>query len=504
MQQLYNEIHYPPLTHSETHPDRLAVVGKLMGLHPPSPERCTVLDIGCGNGANVIAMAELLPEAHFVGIDYAASQIEDGKDILRHMGLTNVDLQAVDIMDLPDKWGSFDYVIAHGFYSWVKEPMRRKAMRLIRESMTPEGLAFISFNAYPGWHHVEPLRDMMLYRGRGIEDPAERVHAARAFIAMAADAQDESSVFGAFIKQYASTFYARGSVPESQMVSTLLYDEMNETNQPFYFYQFAEAIRADGLEVLVEADLEGSTPIGLDNELVKQLTSFSHDHIEMEQYVDFIRNRMFRRVLVCHPDAPIQRHLDARSGVLNGMFLSAQLKEEPDEDEPGKQRFTAADGLSFSTERPLLQAAYRRLSQLYPEAVRFEDLAAHAAEATGSTEAEAAAVLGPPLLRNFLYGRSLLELHTAPRPLVTQVSDRPRTTAFVREMIRRGVEAVANVRHERVRITGKSRPFLPILDGEHDIVALQEATRNGGSEPLTEAEVRGELQWLARIGMLLA
>ena len=39
--------------------------------------------------------------------------------MVTQLGLSNVDLQAADIMDLPDAFGSFDYIIAHGLYSWV-------------------------------------------------------------------------------------------------------------------------------------------------------------------------------------------------------------------------------------------------------------------------------------------------------------------------------------------------------------------------------------------------
>ncbi|MPZ49074.1 MAG: methyltransferase domain-containing protein [Dehalococcoidia bacterium] len=80
--RLYDELPYPLLTHSSTHPDRLAVVGRLMGMKPAAPDRCHLLDLGCGAGANIIAMAELLPESSFAGIDYSESQIETGKAIV--------------------------------------------------------------------------------------------------------------------------------------------------------------------------------------------------------------------------------------------------------------------------------------------------------------------------------------------------------------------------------------------------------------------------------------
>ncbi len=238
--ELYDEIPYPPLTHSATHPDRLAVIGRLMGLQPARPDACRVLDLGTGNGANIIAMAELLPGSHFVGLDISQPQIEDGQRMVAQLGLTNVDLQAVDVMDLPDAYGSFDYVIAHGFYSWVPQPVRDKGLRLIEASLAPQGIAFVSFNALPGWHQLAALRDLMRYRTRDIEEPLQRAQAARDGSG-AGRAQTEDSPFAAFVQQYHSSFQGRGPVPESQLVSTLLHDELSEINQPFYISEFVTA-----------------------------------------------------------------------------------------------------------------------------------------------------------------------------------------------------------------------------------------------------------------------
>jgi len=505
--QLYDEIPYPLLTHSYTHPDRLAVVGKLMGLHPASPDSCTVLELGCGSGANLIAMAELLPESRFVGIDYSARQIEEGRQIVAELGLENVDLRFADVLQLPDHAGDFDYVIAHGFYSWVPDPVREKALRLIKASLTPHGIAFISFNAYPGWHQLKALRDMMLYRARGIAGPVQQANVAREFITLLAESQTESSPFASFVRQYHSSFQGRGPVPESQFVATLLHDELAGVNDPFYFHEVVERAEAAGLQFLAEADLEGSTSIGLNSDVVSKLASFAADSIDMEQYLDFIRNRGFRRTLFCHEEAPVARNLQATRKAFEGLYLgSFATPERRKRGATGNSvRFVTPDDIAYSTDQPVVQAAFRYLGKIHPGVVTFDDLYAEASRAVRGDapppprEADA---LASVLLRNFFYSRSLVELYVAPRHVEARVTLRPRTSAFARFMARSGAEKVANARHEQVQLSEIARALVPLLDGEHGLASLV-AAGEAAAPGATRKQVEDELRWLARVAMLV-
>ena len=504
MELLYDQVHYPLLTHSYTHPDRMAVVGRLMGLQPAHPAGCRVLDLGCGSGVNVIAMAELLPHSQFTGIDYSHSQIEAGKRIVAQLGLTNVDLRAADVLDLPDDIGPFDYIIAHGFYSWVPEDVRRKGLRLIKHSLAPHGIAFVSFNAYPGWHQLGALREMMLYRIRDIADPVEKVSAARELVAILAETDPEDSSFAAYVREYHVTVHGRGPMPESQLVGTLLHDELSEVNQPFYFSQFVEQVNAEGLEHLAEADLEGSTPVGIGSDVVDKLTSFTTSRVDMEQYLDFLRNRLFHKALLCLPEAPVSRTLSANAGALQGLYVGTAVTPRPDENALGKVSFVAPDGLAYSTGQPLLHAAYLRLAEARPDVVLFEDLLAHASAASGSNSSEDADALAAALLRNFLHGRTLAHFHVWRPPVFGQVSERPRTTAFARFMAGVDTDDVTSVRHERVTMTPAARALIPLLDGQPDLPALLTAARSALGPSVTEDDVRQELAWLARAAMFVA
>src|SRR4051812_16703911 len=149
---IYDEIPYEAHSVTNSHPDRVATVARLFGLKPKRIDRCRVLELGCATGANLIPMAERHPGSTFVGIDYSIRQIETGRDAVARLGLTNVDLKHLSIMDAGAELGKFDYIIAHGVYSWVGPEVRDKILEICNTQLEPQGIGYISFNAFPAWH----------------------------------------------------------------------------------------------------------------------------------------------------------------------------------------------------------------------------------------------------------------------------------------------------------------------------------------------------------------
>src|SRR5512142_2924337 len=99
----YNQILYPTHVHSETHPDTLARTAVLFGMDPPPVEQCRVLEIGCGDGGNIIPMGFELPNSEFVGIDSASIPIQKVRRVIERSGATNVTVQTIDLMEIgPD------------------------------------------------------------------------------------------------------------------------------------------------------------------------------------------------------------------------------------------------------------------------------------------------------------------------------------------------------------------------------------------------------------------
>ena len=127
----YDAVLYPTRAFIQTHPDRLATLAALFGLAAPPPAACSVLELGCGAGGNLLPMAVALPGSTFVGIDTSRRAIERAQATTARLGLTNISFEEISIEDY-EPAGSVDYVIAHGVFSWVPEPVRATPARALR------------------------------------------------------------------------------------------------------------------------------------------------------------------------------------------------------------------------------------------------------------------------------------------------------------------------------------------------------------------------------------
>ena len=137
----YDEVPYPSRPYPQAHPDRLATVATLLGMRPAPADRCRVLELGCGGGGNLIPMALALPGSAFVGIDLSGGQIAQGCEVVRALGLRNVRLLHLSILDVDDRFGTFDYVICHGVYSWVPPEVQGKILDICAATWRPTASA---------------------------------------------------------------------------------------------------------------------------------------------------------------------------------------------------------------------------------------------------------------------------------------------------------------------------------------------------------------------------
>jgi cyclopropane fatty-acyl-phospholipid synthase-like methyltransferase len=148
----YDEFPYPGGTFRPTHPTHLAMIMRMFGLTPVSPKNCRVLELGCSIGSNLIPMAQDLPDSEFVGIDLSARQVEEGQGTISELGLENIELRQLSIMDVDESLGKFDYILCHGVYSWVPHEVQQRILEIGKQHLTDSGIQYVSYNTYPGWH----------------------------------------------------------------------------------------------------------------------------------------------------------------------------------------------------------------------------------------------------------------------------------------------------------------------------------------------------------------
>jgi len=313
----YDQVPYAYYSFPDSHPRRLQAVARLLGLETAAPAQCRVLELGCAVGGNVVPMAYSLPKAQFIGIDLVESQIESARKFATACSLTNLDLRAANIMEVTPGWGQFDYIIAHGVFSWVPHEVAEKVLQLCGELLAPNGLAYISLNTYPGAHARMWVREAMLFHADAFLDPIQKVRAGREFILSLA----RTPLLSALLHPEVQYF-------ENNPDSYLVHEYLEGTNHPFYFRDFAARSASHGLQYLGDAIQNGI--VGAENSpgFRNWLEANARDLIRLEQYADFVRNRVFRRALLCRENVTLDRsQLPARAETMQVAAFFRQTAE---------------------------------------------------------------------------------------------------------------------------------------------------------------------------------
>lgn len=510
----YEDVPYSSKPLYPTHPDCLATVAMLMGMQPAAVERCRVLELGCASGGNLIPMAEALPDSRFVGLDLSPRQIADGQALVDAADLPNIRLLAKSILDIDAELGQFDYIICHGVYSWVPSIVQQKILEICRQHLAAQGVAYISYNTYPGWHARAMVREMMGFHARQFDDPATRIGQARAFLEFLVQAVDDrDSAYARAVREEAETIR-----PEADYY--LFHEHLEDVNQPLYFYEFAQRSAEAGLQYLGEAWFHTNLD-RFDSSVQSTLEQLSSDLVQLEQYIDFLINRTFRRTLLCHQEVALDRQPSTE--IVARLSMSALVmpqSAEPDVAGTGAEAFRADDGRLASTNIPLVKSALVSLFRSWPGALTFDELYERSIEPLASLgAAPPRELLAAGLLQCYL--SNLVALHVSPAQFVPAAGARPQASRVARQQAACGWP-VANRRHRIVPLSDLDRLVLGLLDGSRDrsalVVAMDAALVRGelapGSQlPPVESpqrtawlaeQVEASLQGIARNALLVA
>ena len=491
----YDQVPYPCLPLSQTHPDRLATIARLFGLAAAPPDGCRVLELGSGDGGNLIPMALTLPESEFTGIDLAEQAVARGCGNIHALGLRNIALRHLDLMAAGADLGEFDYIIAHGLYSWVPAEVRDHLISICRANLAPQGVAYVSYNAYPGYHRREMFREMMLHHVRNLEDPASRVQQAVQFIDWLSKYQPEGGP--------ARTLFQEASKRLSEAPPWYLYhDDLETTNYALYFHEFMAHARRHQLQYLAEADF-----VEMQDDIYPELVTAAlrrfagTDVVAKEQYLDFMKSRLFRETLLCREEAVLDRHF--RPERIMELYIASSAR--PVSGEPGPrsgvlEEFRGPRGSALKTDYPPAKEALRRLGEEWPKSLRFPDL-------LGNAGADAAAPLAEILLQAHRAG--LLEVYTLPPPFAAIAGERPVSSPLARLQAQQ-TTVVTTLRHTTDELQDLTdRCVLLLLDGTRNREALLEGVPNllrsveKKSGAFTAESLEARLTRLAKQALLL-
>jgi len=409
---------------------------------------------------------------------------------VQEMGLRNIRLFQGDLMALWRELGQFDFIVAHGLYAWVPEPVADRLLALCGELLTENGVAFVSYNAMPGGHLREMLREMMLAVGDGAGE--EQVAEGMKFLRLVCDSRPEGDAFRGLIESQLPRL-------ERRPVAATRHDELSDVYRPVRLLDFAAHARRHGLQYLCEAEIPPPNDPCYKPEIQPVLDRMAGgDELKKEQLLDYLRVRGFRETLLCRAERTVRPNFDVTR--LRRLSIASPATAEPGE-KPGDIVFALPGTGRMESNHGGVTALLRTLSAAWPHALSLDELAPQLAASGLPLEGAGAAWL----IR--LVIAKMVELRAWNPPLARSVGDKPKASACCR------IEGAARGRATTLLHTtaafedAKVQHLLWLLDGTRDrgeLVAAMSAKFPGEPpEALAEGVERG-VGFFHKAGMLEA
>lgn len=287
IRSLYAERAYPPMSHPVADPASTSVAARLAGLATPHPARARILEIGCSSAHNLLPLALRWPESVIHGIDLSAPAVALARDRVSRAGIPNLRVEELDLLDFRKSGEPYDFIIAHGFFSWVPDEVKKALFDFCRARLSSSGIAAISFNVEAGWRARMPW----ITKAKNLRETQE-------LDTMAALEKLRQSTADAASLAILDDMLAKGP-------DILPFDDFAPVNDPWPLGAFVATAARAGLHWLGEADPADNLPALPDEEMAALLNQ-SANLLAFQQSADEALGKTFRTVLLCRDDAPLE------------------------------------------------------------------------------------------------------------------------------------------------------------------------------------------------------
>jgi len=294
------DVAYVPGFYPTLAPLALRYVAALNGVTPPRGDAgFRVLELGCGLGRTLTTLAAANPGGEFVGVDLNPEHTAAIAHDVAAAGLGNVRVVTADFGHLPDDLGEFDFITAHGVYSWVGPEVRAEMVAIARERLAAGGLCLVSYNAMPGWAHLQPIRGIL--RQYAVLRQGDTVQRVRDGLAYLVYLRDKHAKY--FVDNPGAAAYVEQLLRQDPRY--LAHEFLHEHWTSFYFQEVARDFGAAGLAFV------GSLPVHTNFWDLCVLPEFQElfrttgDRLVTEAHKDFCANTQFRTDIYAKSAAPL-------------------------------------------------------------------------------------------------------------------------------------------------------------------------------------------------------
>lgn len=325
----YDSFLYVSKPFSSTNINNLQAKAKMYGLNPVPLKGARVLELGASCGGNIVPQALYYPETTFTGIDLSGVQVKHGNDIINSIGLKNVTLLEKDILDIDESFGTFDYIIVHGIWSWVPDVVKDKILSICNVNLSDNGIAYVSYNTYPGWKRLEQLRDIMLYSEKRAKDQdlLERTLYTKSVLKMVADTMNIDD------RSRAQSAYKINNIHNVLNSNDyyVAHEYLEAFNDPVYVSDFIERARKQGCAYIGDEVLQRSFITWLADDVTNNIRTLSHDnYVDKEQFYDYVYDTQFRMSLLTKlsNEDKINHEETVTQDILNSLYYVGNSRNE--------------------------------------------------------------------------------------------------------------------------------------------------------------------------------
>jgi SAM-dependent methyltransferase len=353
----YDELPYRSLPIEWTAPERLALASLLHGGPRHSLDSYRVLELGCGNGANLLPLAYYRRRAEFVGVDGSQGAIAIAETRRAELELANLELVHSSFLRASEKIsGVFDFIIAHGIFSWVPEQTRDALFALCASRLRRGGLLYLNYNTKPGWNVRGMVRDMLLANTAGVTSLERRV----------ALAQDVAAKLAASLEAAGDHPYTRLLENEFRFVrdsdrSYVAHEFLAADNHAYWRREFVALARRYGFEHVADADFNyssGRIPADLPRQIAEAglLGQPADDTVDLLSY-----RQLHSPILTLGPWARQPASEQELAGLVVASCLTSSHPDVSD-----TRMFRHPNGFEVEAKQEGMRAALERLRALWP------------------------------------------------------------------------------------------------------------------------------------------
>lgn len=363
-QNPYDELPYRSAPIEWSAPERLAVTSLLHGGPRVGLDRYRMLELGCGDGTNLLALAWYRPHAELVGVDGSARHVESARARARELGLDNLTFVHADLREADGLLdGRFEFIVAHGVLSWVPDDARDAVLAIHRTRLADPGLVYVNYNAEPGWSVRGLVRDFLLAQTRDVGGLLARSEACKVVSAQLAEVLARSE------HAWSQLMAGELRIVAAAEPSYIAHEYLSPENRPYWRSEFAALADGHGLVIVGDADFDqlgGAADPALDAWLATEAI----EGRALKDTSDLLRFRQLHSPLLTRaPWSAVAPSVEE----IGELFVASALV--PIDDEAGlPKRFQHPRGQTIDVSEGWMRDGLIALQSRWPRGVRVRDV----------------------------------------------------------------------------------------------------------------------------------